>query len=364
MKKVCIIGASKGFGKDLAEIFSKEGFKVFNYSRTACDLTNVKNVTFDLSNFKEFPIEEEFDYLIFNAWRYKSKRFKRMKYEDFEKDINDLILSSLYILKSSKAKHKTFISSIGVASNHEAKKWYALTKAFVSEIVKDDALVIYLGALNTGMSLPYMKHSDSSFFESKEVAEKIKDLIVNEKTGEHMMIYKRLIYKEEIKEDKWWDIIPVDISLSESRNLWLTSFAPLPISYICGSLVEKKGKGKMRIFIKNNLAYYTFIGKNHLFSIPVNYLIEEIMKAIWMCLREERSIDDVYMVSKVDYKVYMEIPTDTWIEVNYDVKFKSGFAFVNFESLYVKGNVVMKKSGLKVKKEVIDFKQKFFLEIG
>ena len=70
------------------------------------------------------------------------------------------------------------------------------------------------------------------------------------------------------------------------------------------------------------------------------------------------------MVSKIDYKVYMEIPTDTWIEVNYDVKFKSGFAFVNFESLYVKGNVVMKKSGLKVKKEVIDFKQKFFLEIG
>ena len=151
--------------------------------------------------------------------------------------------------------------------------------------------------------------------------------------------------------------------MSESRNLWLTSFAPLPISYICGSLVEKIDKGKMRILIKNNLAYHVFIGKNHEFSVFVNYLIEEIIKAVWMCLRVERSIDDVYMVSKVDYKVFKEIPTDTWIEVNYDVKFKSGFAFVNFESLYVKGKVVMKKSNLKVKKDVVDFKQKFFFEV-
>lgn len=50
MKKLIITGASKGIGKDTAQIFLDSGYSIINISRTPCDLAEVQNILCDLED--------------------------------------------------------------------------------------------------------------------------------------------------------------------------------------------------------------------------------------------------------------------------------------------------------------------------
>ncbi|MBY0378254.1 MAG: SDR family oxidoreductase [Gammaproteobacteria bacterium] len=56
---VIITGASKGIGKETANLFSKNHFEVFNLSRTACDNPKVHNILLDLVSADDKTIQHK-----------------------------------------------------------------------------------------------------------------------------------------------------------------------------------------------------------------------------------------------------------------------------------------------------------------
>ena len=59
MKNYLVItGGSKGIGEKTVEYFMQQGWEAINLSRTPCQLTNVKNITVDLSSLDDIAKQE------------------------------------------------------------------------------------------------------------------------------------------------------------------------------------------------------------------------------------------------------------------------------------------------------------------
>ncbi|MBL6691378.1 MAG: SDR family oxidoreductase [Pseudomonadales bacterium] len=101
MKQVIITGASKGIGKATATMFAESGYRVFNISRTECDLEGITNVSIDLAasdaeeqvtKFAE-TLENGEIHLVHNAARLTSESVKDIDIPAFRSTIDINIIA-------------------------------------------------------------------------------------------------------------------------------------------------------------------------------------------------------------------------------------------------------------------------------
>lgn len=220
MKNVLITGASKGIGKNIAEILAQE-YKVFGTARNeellkkskltdycVCDLSNTK----DLEKLADFIKLNKIDILINNAGEYFYNKIEDISYRQFDEifKINTiapayLISKAVLKMKSNKWGRIVNIGSIsGVmgeacASAYSATKsaLIGMTKALALELASDNITVntINPGWVDTELGEDSINSSDFSkyeiiecvpqkrFVEPYEIAEMVKYLISEQAKG-------------------------------------------------------------------------------------------------------------------------------------------------------------------------------------
>ncbi|MEA5427564.1 SDR family NAD(P)-dependent oxidoreductase [Arcicella lustrica] len=102
-KNILIIGASSGIGEATAQILNKQGFNVYDASRTEPSVATVKHFTWDALNpdntvFNELP--DVLDGLIYCAGTINLKPFARLSQEDFKNDFQINVLGAVAVIQA------------------------------------------------------------------------------------------------------------------------------------------------------------------------------------------------------------------------------------------------------------------------
>jgi len=203
MKTALITGTSQGLGKDIAQYFLQNNFKVIGLSRTVGNIEhkNFIHIPIDLSChdqlaklFNNFPYQV--DLVIHNAARFKQSTLENLSIEEICNILNvniksPVILTKLLLPYISKNSHIIFINSVAGLYNLDNQSVYCASKHALTsfakiigkELRKDKIKVfsIHPGGINTPLwneSNPYPLGDHNKALSKTEIV-KIIDLILN-----------------------------------------------------------------------------------------------------------------------------------------------------------------------------------------
>ncbi|MDA9129247.1 SDR family NAD(P)-dependent oxidoreductase [Candidatus Gracilibacteria bacterium] len=162
-KNICIIGASSGVGKALAEYYSSEGNTVFTPRRAKYNLSNYE----EIQKLSDTISEEKYDLVIFSAGVGYYKCFTELSDSELQEQISVNTLAPLKILRKNlsifQQNNTKFVYLSSIMRHIPAKNMsvYASMKQATSQTLKTLRLEnknlsivnIDLGAIQTPMHL-------------------------------------------------------------------------------------------------------------------------------------------------------------------------------------------------------------------
>ncbi len=125
-KTLVITGASQGIGKETAQLFSEQGWRVVNLSRNHCDLPGVKNLCIDLTqaealSSQQAELLEGFEEtalicIVHNAASYAKDSMAQLDSEDLRSIlelniVSPVALNQLFISRMAKGSSIIYIGS-------------------------------------------------------------------------------------------------------------------------------------------------------------------------------------------------------------------------------------------------------------
>lgn len=197
MKTVFITGASKGIGKETAELFRSKGYNVIAPGRQELDLSDISNVENFIKNF-----DCNADILINNAGINPIMPLEDISYKDLLNVFNTNLFSAVLLskafsknMKKSKSGKIINISSIWSIVSKPNRMIYAASKAAINSITQTLALELgNYGILVNALAPGFVNTELTKQNNSKEQIESLKKYIPLKRLAEPKEVAKAVLF--------------------------------------------------------------------------------------------------------------------------------------------------------------------------